>query len=262
MCLLVIAWQAHPRYRLVVAANRDEFHERAAAALHEWDGAPGLVAGRDLAAGGTWLAVDRSNRLGAITNYRELQRPAAGAPSRGRIIPEYLGRSGRATDYLGGLAGASGRYAGFNLLLSDAAQLWYASNRASPFARPLPPGVYGLSNHLLDTPWPKVERARRAFEGWLEDAAGGGTDALLGMLADRTPAAGSSAGPQTGLGPEWERALSSAFVVHGEYGTRCSTVILLEHDGALLVRERRFDAQGQLTGETEVRRPPRELPPP
>jgi uncharacterized protein with NRDE domain len=258
VCLLVIAWQAHPRYRLVVAANRDEFHARAAAALHEWDDEPGLLGGRDLAAGGTWLAVDRANRLGAITNYRELERPAAGAPSRGRIIPEYLGQSGPAGDYLRSLAGASDRYAGFNLLLSDATQLWYASNRTTPFARPLPPGVYGLSNHLLDTPWPKVERARRAFEAWLGDDADGGTDALLGMLASRTPAAGGSAGPQTGLGAAWERASSSAFVVHGEYGTRCSTVILLEHGGALHVRERRFDAHGQLAGETEVRRPPRE----
>jgi uncharacterized protein with NRDE domain len=255
VCLLVIAWQAHPRYRLVVAANRDEFHERAADPLQEWSGAPGVLAGRDLQAGGAWLAIDRSLRLGVITNYRELQRPAAGAPSRGRIIPDYLSQAAGARGFLETLEHEADRYSGFNLLLCDAAQLWYASNRASPFSRPLPPGVYGLSNHLLDTPWPKVERVRRAFRAWLDGSATLGADALMEMLADRTRAPAGEEVPQTGLSADWERVLSSPFVLHPEYGTRCSTVVLLEHDGRVLVRERRFDPTGAVIGETEIRRP-------
>jgi uncharacterized protein with NRDE domain len=260
VCLLVIAWQAHPRYRLVVAANRDEFHGRAAAALHEWSDEPGILGGRDLEAGGTWLALDRARRLGVITNFSELQRPAAGAPSRGRIIPDYLSQEGGAREFLADLAGAADRYSGFNLLLCDAGELWYASNRASRFARPLPPGVYGLSNHLLDTPWPKVERVRRAFRAWLEGAAARGTDALMDMLADRSPAPAPASDevPQSGLSPEWDRVLSSPFVLNAQYGTRCSTAVLVEHDGAMLVRERRFDAAGAVLGESEVLRPPPE----
>lgn len=253
MCLLVIAWQAHPRYRLIVAANRDEFHERPAAPLHEWSEAPGILAGRDLRAGGTWLALDASRRFGVVTNYRDLQRPAAGAPSRGRLIPDYLSRRAGAREFLEALAPAAQQYCGFNLLLADASGLWYASNRASAFFRALPPGIYGLSNHLLDTPWPKLTRVRRAFRAWLDASSAPDPGELMAMLEDRAPAEAHESLPETGLSPEWERVLSSPFVLHPQYGTRCSTVVLLEPGGAGLVRERRFDAAGAVSGETEVR---------
>ncbi len=252
MCLLVLAWDAHPKYRLIVAANRDEFHERPSAPLHRWSEAPGLLGGRDLQAGGTWLALDRDRRFGVVTNYRDLQRPAPQAPSRGGLIPAYLSQRLGAREFLEALAPTAPRYSGFNLLLTDAAGLWYASNRASPLFRALPPGVYGLSNHLLDTPWPKLARVRREFEAWLEASPAPQAGALLSMLADRAPADPDERLPETGLSPEWERVLSAPFVLHPEYGTRCSTVVLLEPDGALLLRERRFDAAGALTGETEV----------
>jgi len=269
VCLLVLAWQAHPRYRLIVAANRDEFHDRPAAALAKWvyhganlpgtadalttaDSGAEILSGRDLQAGGTWLAVDRSRRFGVVTNYRDLQRPAPDAPSRGELIPRYLAQRDDPGAFLETLAPAAPRYAGFNLLLADTATLWSASNRASPFARPLPPGVYGLSNHLLDTPWPKLERARHAFRAWLDSAPAPAAEQLMAILADRTPATDHEPLPQNGLSREWERVLSSPFVVHPEYGTRCSTVLLLTPSGDLLLYERRFDPSGGVSGQTEV----------
>ena len=271
MCLLVLAWQAHTRYRLVVAANRDEYHERPAAPLAKWPAPAELLAGRDLRAHGTWLGIDRERRFGVVTNFRELQRSRAGAPSRGELVPLYLGaRPGEspreiaptttdersASDKTRAFAGAPGaaeffaalrerahEYSGFNLLLTDDASLWYGSNRATPFARELPRGVYGLSNELLDTPWPKLQRVRTGFEAWLRTPQPGGTEELFALLADRTPAA---APRET----EWLRALSAPFVLHPEYGTRCSTVLVLAADGALDLMERRFDAHGNVAGET------------
>jgi uncharacterized protein with NRDE domain len=263
VCLLVLAWQSHPRYRLIVAANRDEFHDRPAAALGKW--APGagpahdeILAGRDLQSGGTWLGLDRSRRFGVVTNYRDLQRSAPGAPSRGELIPQYLTQGADAGAFLQALERSAESYAGFNLLVSDPDALWYASNRAERFARPLSPGVYGLSNHLLDTPWPKLARVRRAFRAWLDATPEPNPDELLTMLADRAPATEHEQLPQTGLSLEWERVLSSPFVLNREYGTRCSTVLLLEPAGALALWERRFDPAGAVTGQTEVRLAPGE----
>jgi uncharacterized protein with NRDE domain len=253
MCLLVLAWQAHARYRLIVAANRDEYHERPAAALGKWPEPPGILAGRDLRAAGTWLALDAARRFGVVTNFRELQAPKPGAPSRGGLIPGYLAGGAGAREFLRQLEAAAGRYSGFNLLLADHDSLCYGSNRARPFARELPPGVYGLSNELLDTPWPKLTRVKERFRQWLgqrtADAAG-----LFALLADRTQALPSDAPlPPGGLPPEWERILSAPFVVHPDYGTRCSTVVLLEPGGELYLAERRFDAGGVASGETEFR---------
>jgi uncharacterized protein with NRDE domain len=257
MCLLVLAWQAHPRYRLVVAANRDEYHERPAAALAKWPPPARLLAGRDLRARGTWLGINRERRFGVVTNFRELQRPRAGAPSRGDLIPSYLGSAagggaGTAADaaaFFAALAAGAHLYSGFNLLLTDEQSLWYGSNRATPFARPLPPGVYGLSNELLDTPWPKLQRVRAGFEAWLHAPQPAAPRELFALLADRTPA--QEALPEGGLPREWQRALSAPFVLHPTYGTRCSTLLLLEPDGGFYLAERRFDARGESTGETE-----------
>lgn len=282
---MVLAWQAHARYRLVVAANRDEYHERAAAPLTKWPPPVEMLAGRDLRAGGAWLGIDRARRFGVVTNFRELQRTRAGAPSRGDLIPSYLGdgpgSSAPRPDAAGFFASLGERaheYSGFNLLLTDAQSLWYGSNRARPFARELPQGVYGLSNELLDTPWPKLQRVRAGFEAWLRARQPAQAEGLFALLADRTPAeppreiapgasrapgapdetracagtpaAGALPADESGLPPEWQRALSAPFVLHGEYGTRCSSVLLLAPDGALDFIERRFDAHGDRTGET------------
>jgi uncharacterized protein with NRDE domain len=257
VCLLVLAWQTHSRYRLIVAANRDEFHDRPAAALEKWSSRTGgtrdeILAGRDLQAGGTWLALNRARCFGVVTNYRDLQRSEPGVSSRGELIPQYLTRGEDAGIFVQALQASQARYAGFNLLVSDQDSLWYASNRATPFARQLPSGVYGLSNHLLDTPWPKLARVRRTFRAWLDATPEPDPLELLTMLADRTPAAEHEPLPETGLSPAWERVLSSPFVLNREYGTRCSTVLLLEQSGALVLWERRFDREGAVTGETQV----------
>ena len=288
MCLLVVAWQAHSRYRLVVAANRDEFHERPTAPMAKWPPGPSgpppydILAGRDLRANGTWLALDRRRRFGVVTNFRDLQRPQPHAPSRGGLIPDYLSGDATPADFLAALEGEAGTYAGFNLLLADVDSLWYASNRTGhdgqdpvassagdpaasgsgagaqisggplqdTFARDLAPGVYGLSNQFLDTPWPKLRRVRREFEKWLAQATGS-TDELFAILEDRTVVKEDEELPHTGLSREWERILSAPFVLHPDYGTRSSTVLLLEHSGAFVLIERRFDRQGAASGESK-----------
>lgn len=260
MCLAVVAWRAHPRYRLIVAANRDEFHERPAASAALWPEAPQMFAGRDLQAGGTWFGVDRQRRFGVVTNFRDLARPRKGAPSRGRFIPDFLGGTKSAADFLRSVELDAPAYAGFSLLLADASELRYASNRAEPFSQALTPGIYGLSNHLLDTPWPKLLRIKASLNGWLRrldaDTArpqlAPDVEALFAMLADRQQSA-TAAELHSELPPEWAAALSSPFVNHGGYGTRCSTLLLVSDDGALQFHERRFDAAGERSGDSEFR---------
>lgn len=249
MCLLVLAWRVHPRYRLIVAANRDEFHERPTAPLAKWPVPDDILAGRDLRAGGTWFALDRRRRFGAVTNFRELQRPRRSAPSRGGLIPSFLAQEEPPEAWLARLETDAPGYSGLNLLLGDADQLWYASNRLDRFSRPLSPGVYGLSNEFLDTPWPKLQRVRQRFETWLGTTTPTPVPELFALLGDPTPAPDGP--PQPGLSPEWERTLSAPFVIHPTYGTRCSTVLLLEPSGAAVMAERRFDPAGHLSGETE-----------
>jgi uncharacterized protein with NRDE domain len=256
MCLLVVAWQAHPRYALVVAANRDEFHERPTAPMSKWPPPNDILAGRDLRANGTWLALDRQRRFGVVTNFRDLQRPQPQAPSRGGLIPRYLSGGASPAAFFGALEADAPAYAGFNLLLADRDSLWYGCNRSdgtpaeSRFARPLPPGVYGLSNQFLDTPWPKLRRVRQEFEAWLARATGS-TEELFAMLEDRTVVQTDEELPRTGLPREWERILSAPFVLHPDYGTRSSTVFLLEHSGAFVLIERRFDREGTANGESK-----------
>lgn len=254
MCLLVLAWRTHPRYRLVVAANRDEFHARPAAALAPWSAPAGVIGGRDLQANGAWFAVDTRRRFGIVTNFREFGRRRRSAPSRGGLIPGYLTQSSAAGAYLQSLETDAPGYAGFNLLLADRDALWYASNRADRFARELPPGIYGLSNEFLDTPWPKLVRVRARFTALLDaDAAAASpafTDGLFELLVDRetTPPDTLAAGD---LSPEWARKLSAPFVLDETYGTRCSTILTIAQDDTLRIAERRFDARGESSGETE-----------
>jgi len=254
MCLLVLAWRTHPRYRLVVAANRDEFHQRPAAALAPWTDRGDIIGGRDLQANGAWLAVDTRQRFGIVTNFREFGRRKRSAPSRGGLIPAFLSQDGAPGECLQALETDAPGYAGFNLLLADRDSLWYASNRADQFARELPPGIYGLSNEFLDTPWPKLVRVRARFTALL--AAHGAADAvaltagLFDMLGDRETAESASL-PVGDLSPEWARKLSAPFVLDATYGTRCSTILTISNDDALLIAERRFDADGISLGQTE-----------
>jgi uncharacterized protein with NRDE domain len=250
MCLLVVAWRSHPRYRLVVAGNRDEFHDRPAAPLGWWSDAPDVAGGRDLRAGGTWLGLAHSGRFGLVTNFRDANGAAPEAPSRGQLVPGFLLGRSSASAFLDALQPGIDAYAGFNLLVGDAGGLHYCCNVGDTRPRELAPGIYGLSNHRLDEPWPKLVRTRERFAAALAhpdpEPAG-----LFDLLADPTPAPPQSP-PDRGLPPDLERALSAPFVRHALYGTRCSTVVLVEHGGRTVVLERRFDPAGAQAGAARV----------
>jgi uncharacterized protein with NRDE domain len=235
MCLIVVAHRAHPEHRLVVAANRDELHARPTAPAAWWEDAPDVLAGRDLSAGGSWMGITRGGRFAAVTNFREW--PLASAErSRGHLVAGFL-RSAEAPEAYGReVLREGGRYAGFNLLLGDGETMVYLSNR-DPRVRVLEPGVYALSNHLLDTPWPKVRRARRAMDDALAASGGPWDAALWEMLADRIAAADDDL-PDTGLGLDRERLLSPPFIAGAEYGTRASTVLTVSADGQVRFVER------------------------
>jgi uncharacterized protein with NRDE domain len=252
MCLLVLAWMTHPRYRLVVAANRDEFHDRAAEPLAWWGDRAPILAGRDMAAGGTWMGVSRSGRFGAVTNFRERDHaPAMGAPSRGTLVPRFLAGDAEPADFAERLRGSAAEFAGFNLIAAGSRSLLYFSNRTATVPRELKPGIYGLSNHELDTPWPKLTRVRERMAAEIDRGGEAQVAALFDLLADREPADGSVL-HDTGLPPDLERAISAPFVLHPRYGTRCSTVLLAGHDGRVVAAERRFDAAGRISGATRL----------
>lgn len=258
MCLLVLAWKSHPRYRLVLAGNRDEFHDRAAAPLNWWQDDPRILGGRDLKAGGTWLGVARSGRFGVVTNYRDLQAPVEGAPSRGNLVPRFLTGATSPKEFLDDLRGAAQRYSGFNLLVGGTRALYYFSNRGPKAPTALAPGVYGLSNHLLNTPWPKLARTRERFAKLLAEPDLAADD-LFAMLADREPAPLDDL-PSTGLPADWERVVSAPFIVNERYGTRCSSLLLVERNGRTVLHERRFDSAGVQTGTTRFEFASAEVP--
>jgi len=249
MCLIVVGWRAHPAYPLVVAANRDEFLARPAVPAHWWTDAPDLLAGRDLEAGGTWMGLSRSGRFAALTNYRDptLHRP--GAPSRGTLVRDCLTRSDDADRQLRKVAEVSAQYAAFNLLVSDGRQLGIHESTTGA-VRMLDPGVYGLSNHVLDTPWPKVKLARERFTAALGRRPD--TDAFLALLRDDQPAPDHHL-PETGVSADWERWLSPAFIRAPGYGTRCSTLILLDHGGNVTFREWTWNERGEFASEVTHR---------
>jgi len=246
MCLIYLAHRVDPFYRLVVAANRDEYHQRPSAPAAWWQDGSDILAGRDLQAGGTWLGITRGGRFAAITNYRDPARHRADAASRGHLVSTFLAGDARALDYLAAVAHDGERYNGFSLLVHDGAALAFYSNRGGD-PEIVAPGVHGLSNHLLDEPWPKVEEGKLDLLGML--ARGAPTPArLLGLLDRREPAV-HGALADTGVEPLRERALSSRFILGSQYGTRCSTVIMVDADGEVLFRERSFDAAGEPRGD-------------
>lgn len=238
MCLIVLGWRVHPEYPLVVAANRDEFYARPSADAARWPDAPQVIGGLDLEAGGTWLGITENGRFAAVTNVRE-PNMAKGVCSRGALTRGFLLSDLSAGDYAGQIDGK--RYSGFNLLLADGEALFYCSNRDGT-PRALPPGVYGLSNHLLDSPWPKLVQARQRFTAALQDLPD--ETAFFELLADRSIVADDNL-PQTGVPLEWERLLSAVFVKSENYGTRASTLVWQRLDGTVKLHEQRFGPNGQ-----------------
>jgi uncharacterized protein with NRDE domain len=247
MCLIVLAWQAHADYPLVVAANRDEFFARASAPAGFWEGSPEILAGRDLQAGGTWLGITRRQRFSALTNYREGGRQLVDAPSRGALVADFLAGDSNPQAYLASLSRKGANYNGFNLFVGDGRRLGYFSNRAAGAGpRWLLPGIYGLSNHLLDTPWPKLAAAKAAFAealGRLPASA-----PFFELLADEEIVADTHL-PETGVPLEWERILSAVFVTSPDYGTRASTLLTLHRSGMITLIERSFGPGATPLGE-------------
>ncbi len=237
MCLIVVGWQQHPDFPLVVAANRDEFYARPTADIARWADHRQIIAGRDLEAGGTWLGITDSGRFAAVTNVREPGLPK-GACSRGALPRDYLAGQLGPEDYLASVRGD--QYSGFNVLLADQKSLWYGSNRGGP-PRRLSPGVYGLSNHLLDSPWPKLLTARQGFAEALSRLPD--SRAFFDLLAD-DEIIPDHALPATGVPLEWERLLSAIFVRSETYGTRASTLLTVSAGQVIRLEERTFGPEG------------------
>lgn len=238
MCLIVFAWQIIPGMPLIAAANRDEFYDRPAAPAGWWSDHPQVYAGRDLRGGGTWLGVTRGGRFAAITNVRAPGEKRIDAPSRGRLVADYLAGTSSPQDFIEGIGRRAQSYNGFNLLVGDAERLIWYSNRGDADPRngkPLAPGVYGLSNDLLDTPWPKVVRSKAQFSSLL--CQGAPKDAYFDMLTDTTQASDCRL-PATGVGKEMEKLLSSIMIESPNYGTRTSTVVQLDQCGNATLVER------------------------
>ncbi len=241
MCLVLVAYRAHPDLSLCVLANRDETYDRPTAPAAFWDDAPEVLAGRDLSKGGTWMGVTRAGRFAALTNVRDPAARREGR-SRGEIVRRFLTGQESPPELAASLDRAS--YPSFNLLCGTPDAL-YSLRDDAPGATPITPGVHGLSNHRLDTPWPKVETGMRRLTALLARPASPGVAELFGLLDDRGIYEDADL-PHTGVPIEWERPLSAAFIRTPAYGTRCSTVLCVHVTGRVAFEERSFDREGAL----------------
>lgn len=264
MCLIALAWRAHPRYELALIANRDELHSRPTAPAGMDPEAPDVYGGRDLQAGGGWLMASTRGRLAAVTNVRAGLVAETVPRSRGTLVRDFVRGEAIAADYLSGVRAAAMDYGRFNLIVWDGAALAFASNHPHFAMDAVAPGMHAMSNGAFDAPWPKSGLATRALVAWLQSpAAERAVDAaaiasLLDALADTTPAP-DEALPDTGVGLEWERALSPPFVRSERYGTRCSSVVLVGRN-EIVFAERRFGPNAQPLGDTLARLPRAPMP--
>lgn len=236
MCSIFIAYKSHLKYRLIVAANRDEFYERPTAKAAYWDDNREILAGRDLKFGGTWLGVSTNGKFAAVTNYRDVTERNRKL-SRGHLVSNFLNSDASPQSYLESIQKIACNYNGFNLLAGDTDSLCYFSNREQKI-KLLNAGIYGLSNHLLDTPWHKVIKGKTAISKIVESKAID-IEALFLLLKDSQEALDSEL-PDTGIGIEKERVLSPVFISSPIYGTRSSTVLLFDNDNNITFIERTF----------------------
>ncbi len=247
MCLIAFAFDPDAQQKLFVLANRDEFYGRAAKQAGFWEDIPGVLAGRDLEAGGTWLGVHTSGRFAAVTNYREPGRQVEDALTRGDLVTGFLKGSLSSEAYLNEIESESHRYNGFNLIVYDGENLGYFSNKSSEGPVLLTKGIFGLSNHLLDTPWPKVVRAKQGMKTLLDsfpDAHSIWTDmSAMHLFEDPTQAA-DGALPSTGVSLDLERTLSAMLIKSPNYGTRCTTMVGLWQDGRIRFAEKTLHPKG------------------
>lgn len=244
MCVIYIAFDQHPDYPLILLANRDEYYARSSLPASHWDDFPEIYAGRDLVGGGTWLGVSRSGRFAAVTNYRDPSGPA-GTVSRGQLVSEYLKSNERPGDYVEKIMKVSWMYSGFNLIVGELSsqhkELFYCSNRADGITE-LKKGIYGLSNHLLDTPWPKVTKGKRRLNSHLNSGSASDGE-YFEILADETLAKDTEL-PSTGIPFEAEKAISAVFIRTPYYGTRCSTLLKFDSNFVWTFNERISDTEG------------------
>ena len=243
MCLIVFAYNIHPSYHLILAANRDEFYERPSSPADFWEDAPQILAGKDLKEGGTWLGITREGKFAAITNYRNPATFKINAQSRGKLVSRYISGTQNANNYLEKISWQADEYNGFNLILGDRNNLFAFSNRGEK--QKLNAGIYGLSNHLLDTPWPKVCKAKKELQRALNEKGAALEDTLFALLSDRRVAPDDKL-PATGVGREWERLLSPIFIKSPNYGTRSSTILLIGKNKRVKFVEKVFDEKSEL----------------
>ncbi|EFK08483.1 conserved hypothetical protein [delta proteobacterium NaphS2] len=237
MCLLLLALDAHPCYKLMLAANRDEFYDRPTAAAAFWSDAPEILAGRDLRDGGTWLGITRKGRLAAITNYRDPSSVNEDAPSRGALVSDFLLSGEDPETYLARLSKKARYYNGFNLVLMAEGKYFWFSNRNGP-PQQLRPGIYGVCNHLLNTPWPKVTEGKARLQEMLSESLN--PESVFQMLSDRSIPPDVHL-PDTGVGLEWERSLGAIFVARPGYGTRSSTLLTIDQNNHVTFVEKTHD---------------------
>jgi uncharacterized protein with NRDE domain len=238
MCLIFLSLNNHPTYKLIVAANRDEFYKRKTTSADFWEDHPEIVGGRDLEASGTWMAMNTRGRISMVTNYRDLKNLKTKAPSRGALVLDFLVSNKTEKEYLQSILPVAHQYNGFNLLVGSPDSLWYLSNYKEGLEK-INEGVHGLSNALLNTPWPKVEQGKSTFESVVQDLQID-PEVLFQLLYNEQRAPDDRL-PDTGVGLERERMLSSMFIKSPDYGTRCSTVVLVNKNNQVLFVERTYN---------------------
>ncbi|QQK78185.1 NRDE family protein [Salicibibacter cibarius] len=246
MCLINFTWKAHEKYPLIIAANRDEFYERPTAPAHFWEDAPDLLAGRDLLQKGTWLGITKQGKFVALTNFRDPQQIAPGKASRGTIIKQFLTEDWDPLAFVEALQEHRDDYTGYNVIAGTLDEMYHYNNVHDELNE-VNPGIHGLSNDSLNTPWPKVVKGKQALSAYTTQHSEIKTEALFRILS-HTEQAPDEALPSTGVDLNFERQLSPLFIHTGNYGTRASTVLLIDNQGKVTFVERRFD-QGAFAGE-------------
>lgn len=249
MCLVLVAYKVHPGYPLVIAANRDEFYQRPASSARYWEDHPQILGGRDLQHGGTWMAVDRRGRMAAVTNYREPSERKQNLRSRGFLVTDYLFGDESPHSYLRTLSQRVREYDGFNIFAGDTSTLYfYGSYLSQPLQ--MQSGIHGISNGDLDYPWPKVDRGKRELSGIVQDKGAIEPESLFEILRDRA-APDEVLPPGGGPDDRQKRRLTPIFVTGGDFGTRSSTVLLMDSNQQVYFSERNFDAEGRQQGTVE-----------
>jgi uncharacterized protein with NRDE domain len=238
MCLILLSYRMHKKYPFILAANRDEFYERPSAPVSVWNDFPDVIAGKDLKSGGTWLGITKKGRLAAITNYRDPESFKEDSPSRGWVVRDFLCGREDPHAYIEQIVAKQDRYNGFSMIMGDPSRLFSFSNRG--YRQELSPGMYGLSNRLLNTPWPKTERGKNALESLLSQTDNPLPEDIFYILSDRSRPDDCEL-PDTGVGLEWERLLSSIFITGSIYGTRSSSVIMIDKRDRVMFIEKVFD---------------------